>query len=67
MKGGEGEGAHEATFFCLLTGIIGGNSEFWGGGSSPINPLTGLDKILIHCKRDRDILLMRRLKFYRYK
>jgi hypothetical protein len=45
MKGGEGKGAHRATFlFCLFTGIIGGNSEvFLGGGKFP---LTGLDKTL---------------------
>jgi hypothetical protein len=35
MKGGEGEGAHRATFFGLLTGIIGGNSEVLGGKVPP--------------------------------
>jgi hypothetical protein len=30
MKGREGEGAHRATFFGLLTGIIEGNSEVLG-------------------------------------
>jgi hypothetical protein len=32
MKGGEGEDAHRATFFCSLEGIIGGrgNSQVLG-------------------------------------
>jgi hypothetical protein len=51
MKGGEGEGAHRATFFCLLTGIIGGNSEGLRGEF----PLTGLDKTLLYilCKTEQ--------------
>jgi hypothetical protein len=35
MKGGEGEGAHRATSFSLLTGIIVGNSEVLGGKVPP--------------------------------
>jgi hypothetical protein len=37
MKGGEGRVHTEATFFCLLTGIIGGNSEVLGREKFPPN------------------------------
>jgi hypothetical protein len=37
-KGGEGEDAHRATFFCSLTGIIGGGIlRFFEGEKSPPN------------------------------